>query len=139
MSLLVEQIKASLADKAILEKAAFSPRFFKAGPGEYGEGDKFLGVKVPEQRKIAKTVCKEISLSEVSELLNDEYHEVRLTAVYILVYRYQKLKTETEQKQLVDFYLSHLNFINNWDLVDSSCYHILGIIIGIRRSHFFMN
>ncbi|RAI95280.1 DNA alkylation repair protein [Algoriphagus yeomjeoni] len=138
MSLLTEQIKASLADKSIPEKAAFFPRFFKAGPGEYGEGDKFLGVKVPEQRKIAKSVFKEISLSEISVLLHDEYHEVRLTAVYILVYWYQKLKTASEQKQLVDFYLSHLNFINNWDLVDSSCHHILGhYFIDKDRSLFY--
>ncbi|WP_339874798.1 DNA alkylation repair protein [uncultured Algoriphagus sp.] len=126
MSLLTEQIKAALADKAIPEKAAFFPKFFKCKPGEYGEGDQFLGVKVPEQRKIAKEVFKDISYSEIEELLHHVYHEVRLTAVYILVYRYQKLKNDTDRKKLVDFYLSHLNYVNNWDLVDSSCHHILG-------------
>ncbi|SFT74453.1 3-methyladenine DNA glycosylase AlkD [Algoriphagus locisalis] len=131
MSVLTEQIKASLADKAIPEKAAFFPRFFKSGPGEYGEGDQFLGVKVPEQRKIAKAVFKEISYSELDELLHDVYHEVRLTAIYILVYRYQKLKSDPDRKELVDFYLSHLDYVNNWDLVDSSCHHILG--------HYYLN
>lgn len=126
MSLLTEQIIASLADKAIPEKAAFFPRFFKTGPGEYGEGDKFLGVTVPIQRKVAKSVFKEISLSEIGELLRDSYHEVRLTALYILVYKYQRLKNEAEQKEVVDFYLANLDFVNNWDLVDSSCHHILG-------------
>ena len=126
MSLLTEQIKASLADKAIPEKAAFFPRFFKSGPGEYGEGDQFLGVKVPEQRKIAKSVFKEISYAEIEMLIQDVYHEVRLTAIYILVYRYQKLRSDTDRKELVDFYLAHLDYVNNWDLVDSSCHHILG-------------
>lgn len=131
MSLLAEQIKSSLADKGIPEKAAFFHRFFKSGPGEYGEGDQFLGVIVPEQRKVAKAVFKEISYAEIVELLQDVYHEVRLTAAYILVYRYQKLKSEAEQKELVDFYLSQLDSVNNWDLVDSSCHHILG--------HFYLN
>lgn len=137
MSLLSEQIKASLADKAIPEKAAFFPRFFKSGPGEYGEGDQFLGVIVPEQRKIAKAVFKDISYSELEELLHDVYHEVRLTAVYILVCRYQKLKTDPDRKELVDFYLSHLDYVNNWDLVDSSCHHILGHYYLDRKKDIF--
>lgn len=131
MTLLVEQIKAALKDKAIPEKAAFFPRFFKSGPGEYGEGDKFLGVKVPEQRKIAKSVFKEISLGEIETLMHDPYHEVRLTGVMILVYRYEKLKFDEERKELVDFYLSNLKWVNNWDLVDVSCHHILG--------HYYLN
>ncbi|PZX59801.1 3-methyladenine DNA glycosylase AlkD [Algoriphagus ratkowskyi] len=126
MSLLTEQIIAALSDKANPEKAAFFPRFFKSTPGGYGEGDQFLGVIVPEQRKVAKVVFKEISFSEIAELLQNPYHEVRLTAIYILVYKYQKLKINADQKELVDFYLDHLDYVNNWDLVDSSCYHILG-------------
>ena len=126
MSLLTEQIIASLADNAIPGKAEYFPRFFKSGPGEYGEGDHFLGVTVPVQRKTAKAVYKEISLGEIEELLHDTYHEVRLTALFILVYRYQKLTNEEDRKQLVDFYLKNLDYVNNWDLVDSSCHHILG-------------
>lgn len=138
MTLLVEQIKAALADKAIPEKAAFFPRFFKSGPGEYGEGDKFLGVKVPEQRKIAKSAFKEISLKEISTLMKDSYHEVRLTGVLILVYKYQKIKNEEDQKAIVDFYLDHLPWVNNWDLVDSSCHHILGhYYLGRDKSLFY--
>lgn len=131
MSLLTEQIIAALSDKANPEKAAFFPRFFKSFPGGYGEGDKFLGVIVPVQRKIAKSVYKEISLEEIAELLRDKYHEVRLTALFILVYRYQKSTSAAEQKVVVDFYLAHLNFVNNWDLVDSSCHPILG--------HYYLN
>ena len=137
MSLLTEQIKASLADKAIPEKAAFFPRFFKSGPGEYGEGDQFLGVIVPEQRKIAKEVFKEINLDEIEVLLHDVYHEVRLTAILILVYRYQKLKSDSERKVIVDFYLSNLNYVNNWDLVDSSCHQILGHYYLVRKKDIF--
>jgi 3-methyladenine DNA glycosylase AlkD len=126
MSELTAQVIAALSDKANPVKAAFFPRFFKSKPGGYGEGDQFLGVIVPEQRKVAKAVFKEISFEEITLLLQNKYHEVRLTAIYILVYRYQKLKTNSEQKQLVEFYLSKLDYVNNWDLVDSSCHHILG-------------
>lgn len=131
MSQLTEQIIAKLKDKAIPEKAAFFPRFFKSGPGEYGEGDQFLGVMVPEQRKVAKMVFKEIRLEEITELLQNPYHEVRLCALFTLVYKYQKTKTEVGQKKIVDFYLDHLAFINNWDLVDTTCHPILG--------HYFLN
>jgi 3-methyladenine DNA glycosylase AlkD len=126
MSLLTEQIYESLKDKAIPEKAKFLPKFFKAYPGGYGEGDQFLGVIVPDQRKIAKACFQEISLDEFSELLKNPYHEARLTALMMLVYRFGKLKSEKEQKKIVDFYLDQLQYINNWDLVDSSCYQILG-------------
>lgn len=126
MSALTEQIIEALKDKAVPEKAAFFPRFFKSGPGEYGEGDQFLGVKVPDQRKVAKQFFKEIRLDELSELLKSPLHEVRLTSLIALVYRYQKTKKEEERKELVDFYLAHLPYVNNWDLVDTSCHAILG-------------
>ncbi|MCE7055130.1 DNA alkylation repair protein [Algoriphagus sp. AGSA1] len=126
MSILTEQIIASLADNASRGKAEYFPRFFKSGSGEYGEGDQFLGVTVPVQRKTAKAVYKEISLDEIEQLLHNNYHEVRLTALFVLVYRYQKLTNEAERKLLVDFYLKNLDHVNNWDLVDSSCHPILG-------------
>ncbi|MBN7809371.1 DNA alkylation repair protein [Algoriphagus sp. H41] len=126
MSLLTEQIIHSLQDRAIPEKAEFFPRFFKTGPGEYGEGDVFLGVKVPDQRRIAKEFYKDIPLGDLSELIQNPYHEVRLTALIALVYRYEKSKSEEERKELADFYLHHLEWVNNWDLVDTSCHPILG-------------
>lgn len=126
MSLLTEQIIESLRDKTVPEKAAFLPKFFKAFPGGYGEGDQFLGVIVPDQRKIAKACHREISLDEISELLQNPFHEVRLTALMILVYRYERLKSEADQHELVEFYLHHLDWVNNWDLVDTSCHAILG-------------
>ncbi|MFC3879511.1 DNA alkylation repair protein [Algoriphagus namhaensis] len=126
MSELTEQIIAKLQDKAIPEKATFFPKFFKTGPGEYGEGDQFLGVMVPEQRKVAKMVAKEISFDEIHQLLQNPYHEVRLCSLFMLVYKYQKSTKEEQQKEIVDFYLNHIEFINNWDLVDTTCHPILG-------------
>jgi 3-methyladenine DNA glycosylase AlkD len=126
MSELTEQIIEALKGKAIPEKATFLPKFFKTGPGEYGEGDQFMGVTVPDQRQIAKLFFKEISLKELALLTQHPVHEVRLTGLLALVYRYEKTKSEAEQKELVGFYLAHLDFVNNWDLVDSSCYQILG-------------
>ena len=126
MSGLTEQIIEALKDKAIPEKALFFPRFFKTGPGEYGEGDLFWGVTVPDQRQIAKQFFKEISLEELTRLIQHPVHEVRLTGLLALVYRYEKTRSESEQKEQVNFYLSQLDFVNNWDLLDSSCYQILG-------------
>ena len=115
-----------LSHKSNLEKASFFPRFFKSLPGEYGEGDLFLGVTVPEQRAIVKKVFKDIALNELSKLLQNEFHEARLTAVLILVRKFEKNKNVEDRKVLVDFYLNHLDYVNNWDIVDSSCYKILG-------------
>jgi 3-methyladenine DNA glycosylase AlkD len=115
-----------LKSKSNPEKAAFFPRFFKSLPGDYGEGDRFLGVSVPEQRAIVKQVYNEISLIELSNLLQNEFHEARLTAVLILVLKFEKNKNAEDRKELVDFYLNHLDYVNNWDIVDSSCYKILG-------------
>lgn len=126
MSLLTDQIIEALRDKSIPEKAVFFPKFFKAFPGGYGEGDRFLGVTVPDQRKIAKQFFGEITLDDLSELIQNPYHEVRLTALIALVNRYEKTKSEDRQKELADFYLHHLDWVNNWDLVDTSSHAILG-------------
>ena len=101
-------------------------RFFQAYPGGYGEGDTFIGVTVPNQRNIAKKYFKEISLEEAGQLLLEDIHEYRLTAVFILVLKYEKANNEGERKSVVDTYLQNIKGVNNWDLVDSSCYKILG-------------
>ncbi len=108
------------------DKAEFLPGFFKAIPGGYGEGDKFLGVVVPDQRKTAKRFqC--LPLTELAKLLASEWHECRLTAVYVLVLQYQKKSSsDAQRREIVDFYLNHLDGINNWDLVDSSAHKLLG-------------
>lgn len=120
------EIKQALEILAIPEKAEFLPKFFKAGKGEYGEGDLFLGVTVPDQRKVAKEFYSKISLDELSELLSSKYHEHRLTALLMLILKFEKSKQKSQQNEIIDFYLNHLDFINNWDLVDTSCYKILG-------------
>ncbi|MDI1323763.1 MAG: DNA alkylation repair protein [Algoriphagus sp.] len=137
MSLLTEEIRAALTDKINLVKAAFLPKYFKAIPGGYGEGDFFMGISVPDQRAVAKDFFKEISLPELSELLKDRFHELRMTALLMLVYKYEKLKEDSARKELVEFYLAHLDGINNWDLVDSSCHQILGHYFFKRDKNLF--
>ncbi len=122
----IEAIKKDLQSYIDPEKAAHLPRFFQAFPGGYGEGDLFLGVTVPSQRKVSRKYSKAITMDELKELLSSKYHEHRLTAIFMLVLKYERAKTGQEQKQLVDFYLSNLSAVNNWDLVDSSAYKILG-------------
>ena len=122
----VHEVKSALQDLALPEKAAFFPRFFKAGKGEYAEGDEFLGVIVPDQRKVVKEYWNRISLEEIAELLSSTIHEHRHCALLMLVNKFEKAKTEKEKKEIVNFYLKHKKFINNWDLVDNSAYKILG-------------
>jgi 3-methyladenine DNA glycosylase AlkD len=121
-----DRIQSSLKKYGNPEKAKQQMRFFKTGKNEYGEGDVFMGVKVPDQRKISKTFYAECSLQDIDVLLNSKIHETRLTALFILVLQYQKSKSEAKREQIVSFYLHHTKRINNWDLVDSSAHHILG-------------
>lgn len=102
-------------------------RFFKTGPGQYGEGDKFLGIKVPTTRAVVRGYWRQASFDELDKCIRSEYHEVRLAALLTLVQIFSHAKKDISlQKGCVDFYLSHTEFINNWDLVDLSCYEILG-------------
>ena len=123
---MVTDIKDALKDLSIQEKAAFFPRFFKAGKGEYAEGDQFIGVTVPDQRKVAKEFWKNISLIELSELLSSKIHEHRHCALLMLVAKFEKSKDPEYREEIVTFYLDNRKHINNWDLVDNSCYKILG-------------
>ncbi|WP_379966726.1 DNA alkylation repair protein [Epilithonimonas sp. UC225_85] len=125
-STIVLDIRQALQVLSIPEKAAFFPKFFKTGKGEYGEGDIFIGVTVPDQRKVAKEFYNKISLKELNELLSSKIHEHRLTALLMLILKFERSKEKAQQKEIIDFYLNHLQFINNWDLVDTSCYKILG-------------
>jgi 3-methyladenine DNA glycosylase AlkD len=126
MSNILKEIEEALAVLSIPEKAAFFPKFFKTGKGEYGEGDLFLGVKVPDQRIVAKEYYSKISLEELSQFLSSKYHEHRLTALFMLILKFEKTKDKKVKDEVVEFYLNHLQYVNNWDLVDSSCYKILG-------------
>ena len=109
--------------------------FFKTGPGEYGEGDEFLGLKVPQTREVVKLVGKDFPLNEIPELLMCRWHEVRLCGLLILVSKFEKLATkrlENDKKaisardEILTLYLQYAEQANNWDLVDLSVHKILG-------------
>ena len=106
------------------EKREYLPRFFKTGKGEYGEGDQFLGVVVPDVRRVAKA-HKDESLAVAGCLLQSPWHECRLCALLMLVERFRKA-TSAERQEIFDFYLAHTVRINNWDLVDLSAPYIVG-------------
>ena len=110
-------------------------RFFKTGPGEYGEGDEFLGLKVPQTREVVKAVPKDFPLSEVPELLMNRWHEVRLCGLLILVAKFERLSTKKLEHdkaaikgrdEILTLYLKYAEQANNWDLVDLSVHKILG-------------
>lgn len=115
-SRIIKELRAYSDD----EKKAVLPRFFKTGKGEYGEGDRFLGVIVPNTRKVAKN-HKDSPYIVIEMLLESEWHECRLCALLMLIEKYRK-----EPDQVVQFYLTHTKGINNWDLVDLSAPYILG-------------
>ena len=109
--------------------------FFKTGPSEYGEGDEFLGIKVPQTREVVKNAWKDLPLSEVPELLMNRWHEVRLCGLLILVAKFEKLaikRLENDEKaicgrdEILTLYLQYAEQANNWDLVDLSVYKMLG-------------
>jgi len=118
----VQKVIRSRGSKA---KAAKSAWFFRTKKGEYGYGDKFAGLTVPEQRAIARTF-RDLPLSEIAKLLASAVHEDRFTALEILVMRYESSASSAERKNLAKFYLQLRSRINNWDLVDTSAPYILG-------------
>ena len=126
MSVVLADIKSALQDLALPEKKEFFPRFFKAGKGEYAVGDQFIGVTVPDQRKVVKEFWNKISMEELGELLSSKFHEHRHSALLMLVTKVEKSKDKKEKADIVKFYLKNKKHINNWDLVDNSSYKILG-------------
>lgn len=116
-----EELIAELKAQADPEKAEHSHRFFKSGKGEYAEGDLFLGIRVPDQRVVARKY-KTLPFEEIKPLMHHAYHEIRLTAVLLLTYKRNKKNSD----EVARFYLNNLEGVNNWDLVDSSCHKILG-------------
>lgn len=118
---MINEIYNSLLERSDEEKKIVLPRFFKTGKGQYGEGDKFLGVTVPNVREVAKKY-KTISAEDIETLLHSEWHEMRLCALIILVENSKK----NVSKETFDLYLSQTKYINNWDLVDLSAPAIVG-------------
>jgi 3-methyladenine DNA glycosylase AlkD len=122
---MLNQLKNDLQKLANPAKAKKLQQFFKTGKGEYGQGDKFLGIVVPLQRKIAAKY-KRLALADLKKLLNSDIHEHRLTALFILVSQFQKAKEENARRAIYDLYLTNTENINNWDLIDLSSPHIIG-------------
>jgi 3-methyladenine DNA glycosylase AlkD len=119
-------ISKALLAFATKEKAEFLPRFFKTGKGEYGEGDRFHGVVVPDQRKVANKYSSTTSKEVIIELLHSPFHEERLTGVFILCNKFNEAKKTGKEKEWYDLYLKMAERINNWDLVDASAHIIVG-------------
>ena len=123
MNILLDQMMQN-ADPSQVEGLM---RFFKTGPGQYGYGDKFLGIKVPVTRSVVKECWSKTCFDDLEECITSQYHEVRLAALLTLIEIFCHAKKNPELlKKCVDFYLSHTDRINNWDLVDLSCYPLLG-------------
>ena len=123
----MENLKSAIFAAADPAQVPGLSRFFKTGPGEYGFGDKFLGIKVPVTRSIVKRCWQGTSFQELEACIASEYHELRLAALLALVQIFAHAKKDPAlQRRCIDFYLSHTDRINNWDLVDLSCYPLLG-------------
>jgi 3-methyladenine DNA glycosylase AlkD len=120
----MEEVAKALQTVAQSQKAMNSARFFKSGPGQYGEGDQFIGVTVPQQRSIAKKAYKLIKLNDTLRLLKSPVHEHRLTALFILVLKFQKYPGL--RQEVFELYIGNTKYVNNWDLVDSSAEYIVG-------------
>ncbi|MBD3251663.1 DNA alkylation repair protein [Candidatus Uhrbacteria bacterium] len=120
----LSKLKAMLRSYATKERATANAWFFKTGKGQYGEGDRFLGVTVPNIRKTVRAFPT-LPLKEVIALLKSPWHEERLTALFILIHQFQKGDPAT-QKKIYNLYLKSTKWINNWDLVDLSAHKIVG-------------
>jgi 3-methyladenine DNA glycosylase AlkD len=120
----LDKLQQQLQQLADPKQQAILQRFFKTAPGEYGEGDIFLGIKVPILRKIAKHY-KGLSLTDIQSLLQNPIHEYRFIALVILSYQYTQADSHRRQ-EIIYFYLNHTRYINNWDLVDISAPQLLG-------------
>lgn len=121
---MIDDLRKELRTLANEEKASHYLRFFKTGKGEYGEGDKFLGVVVPELRKLSRKY-KDLDWEGINQLMKSEWHEERMLALMVLIIQFKKGDSET-QKKIHNFYLDNSKFVNNWDLVDLSAKDIVG-------------
>ncbi len=122
---MANDIHTTLVSLSNKDKVKVFARFFKTGVGQYGEGDKFLGVMVPQIRSAVNKYWKTTTDNEIDDLVKSEYHELRLAGLLVLVKKYSKSDTAGQQ-QIYEYYLSHLNYINNWDLVDLTAPNIVG-------------
>ncbi len=122
---MLNEIIRELEENSDKERAVHSQRYFKTGKGEYGEGDIFIGLTMPQQREIAKRYVN-LSLDKIKELLKSKIHEHRMTGLIILTEKYKKASSERDKENIFGFYLNNTKHINNWDLVDVTCAYIVG-------------
>lgn len=118
---MLDELERELEGKQNAEQGKLLQKYFKTGKGEYGEGDIFIGIKVPVLREISEKY-KELGLEDIEKLLESKIHEFRLVALFILVHKYKT----GNKKEIFDFYIHHTKNINNWDLVDLSAHSIVG-------------
>jgi 3-methyladenine DNA glycosylase AlkD len=128
---MIDTIQSQLASLSNSEDGVFLQRFFKTGPGQYGEGDRFRGIRVPVLRRLSRA-HQDITLEIAEQLLHSTYHEDRLLALLILVRKYT-YADETVRAGIYTLYLDNTQFINNWDLVDASAEHIVGAFLSDKN------
>lgn len=119
------ELKKTISEIASPERAEVTRSFFKTGPGEYSEGDKFLGIRIPDLRALVKK-ADAVSLREALSMLRSEWHEERFMALLLMERRFERAERESAQAEIVEAYLANTRWVNNWDLVDASAPPILG-------------
>jgi 3-methyladenine DNA glycosylase AlkD len=122
---MIRALKKELREMADPDRAKLSDRYFKTGPGGYAEGDRFLGLTMPNQRYLIKKYWQNISMAETQELLQGKFHEERMLALLIMVAKFEK-GDEALKKEIFELYLANTRSINNWDLVDVTAPKIVG-------------
>ena len=122
--MIADDLICELMEKSNPNQADIFKKFFKTGPGEYGEGDTFIGIKVPVIRETVRKYT-ELPLSEIKILLDSQLHEVRLAGSILLTYKFEK-EDEKGKEKIYNFYLKNASKLNNWDLVDVSAHRIVG-------------
>lgn len=129
----LKEIHNHILKIANTQRAETNKWFFKTGPGEYGEGDKFIGLTVPQTRKLVEAF-NDINLIDTEKLLKSEFHEERLLALLMMVDKFKKSKNIKEKEEIFNLYFKNIKYVNNWDLVDTSAYNIVGEYIKEKYS-----
>lgn len=132
-SMSFQDLKKDIRKNASKERARASARFFKTGKGEYGEGDRFLGLTMGEVRKLSKQY-RNLDFSHVVKLLESSWHEERMIGLLILVLRYEEAKSVPEKRTVFDFYIAHREAVNSWDLVDATTPNIVGDFLSQQKN-----
>ncbi len=123
---MLQELEMAIQQLRNPERAAFMAKYFKTGKGEYAEGDIFLGLSNPQVRVLVKRFSKKIAPQAITQLLTNPIHEYRFCGLMIWVEQFKKADIAT-QAQIIELYLAHIDYINNWDLVDCSAYYLVGV------------